>query len=115
MTSQPIKQSISIYIFPNISGSTGNQAMKFGHLIEYNMENNFLGKSCRKCGCETTPRPFSKISKLNVSLDQECKVSYSLFLLYNKLRSIAIYWNQVADHSLLPHIKLFKETKWICN
>ena len=38
----------------------GNQTMKFGLLIEYNMRNIFLNKSCTKFGGETTPRPFSK-------------------------------------------------------
>ena len=35
--SQPGSQTIAIYIFTNISRSKGNQAMKFGQLIEYNM------------------------------------------------------------------------------
>ena len=29
-------------ILTNISGSKGNQAMKFAHLIEYNMRKTFL-------------------------------------------------------------------------
>ena len=44
--------------------------MKFGQLIEYNMSNIFVGKSYTKCAEETIPRPLSKISKLNISLDQ---------------------------------------------
>ena len=44
----------------NISRSTGNQGMKFGQLIEYNMSNIFLEKSCTKNGGKTIPRPFSK-------------------------------------------------------
>ena len=44
--------------------------MKFGHLIEYNMRNTFVEKSYTKYDRETIPRPFSKISKLSVSLDQ---------------------------------------------
>ena len=59
MTSQPVKQTIAINISPNISRSKGNQAMKFGQLIEY-MRNIFLEKSFTKCGGETTPRPFLK-------------------------------------------------------
>ena len=43
--------------------------MKFGQLIEYDMINIFLEKSYKKCD-ETIPRPFSKISKLSISLDQ---------------------------------------------
>ena len=42
------KQLEYTYILPNISQSKGNQAMKFGQLIEYNKGNIFLQKSCRK-------------------------------------------------------------------
>ena len=35
MTSHIAQQVIIIYILFNISGSKGNQAMKFGQLIEY--------------------------------------------------------------------------------
>ena len=52
--------------------------MKFGQLIEYNMRNIFYEKSFSKCGGETIPRPFSK-------------VSYSLSLLYAKWRAIKLY------------------------
>ena len=70
MTSRPGKQTIAIHILPNISRSKGNQAMKFGQLIEYNMRNIFLEKSYTKCGGETSPKPFSKKSKLSISLGQ---------------------------------------------
>ena len=48
----------------------GNQTMKFARLIEYNMTNIFLEKSYTKCSGETSPRLFSKISKLRIPLDQ---------------------------------------------
>ena len=48
ITSQPGKQTIAIHILPDISRSRGNQTMKFGQLIEYNMRNIFLKKSCIK-------------------------------------------------------------------
>ena len=35
MTKQPGEQTIAIHILYNISGSKGNQAFKFGQLIEY--------------------------------------------------------------------------------
>ena len=35
MTSKAGKQTIAIRVLPNISRSKDNQAMKFGHLIEY--------------------------------------------------------------------------------
>ena len=65
--------------------------MKFGQLIERNMKNIFLRKSCTKCGGETSHIPFSEKLKLSISLDQKSKVLYSLFLLYAKLRAIEIY------------------------
>ena len=57
-------------MLPNISRSKGNQAIKFGQLIEYNMRNIFVEKSYTKCAGETIPRPLSKKSKLSISLDQ---------------------------------------------
>ena len=44
MTSQPGLLTIAMHILPNISQSKGNQAMKFGQLIEYNKRNIFLQK-----------------------------------------------------------------------
>ena len=43
--------------------------MKFGQLMKYKMITIFLEKSYRKLGEETIPRPFSKKSKLRISLD----------------------------------------------
>ena len=42
MTSHPGQQIIVIHISPNISGSKGNQSMKFAQLIECNTSNIFL-------------------------------------------------------------------------
>ena len=70
MTSQPGKQTIAIHILPNISRSKGNQTMKFGQLIDYNIRNIFLEKSYTKCGGETIARPFSEKLTLNINLDQ---------------------------------------------
>ena len=70
MTSEPGKQTIAIYIFPFISRSKDNQTVKFGQLIKYNMRKIFLEKSYPKCGGETSLKPFSKKSKLSISLDQ---------------------------------------------
>ena len=39
MTSQTGQEMIPIYILPNISKSKGNQTMKLGQLIAYNMRN----------------------------------------------------------------------------
>ena len=63
-------QTITIHILTNISRSKGKQITKFGQLIKYNMKKNFLEKSYTKCGGDTIPRPFSKKSKLTISLNQ---------------------------------------------
>ena len=55
-------------MLPNISRSKGNQAMKFGQLIEYNMRNIFVEKSYTKCDRETSPRPLSKKLKFSIDL-----------------------------------------------
>ena len=70
MTSHPGLQTIAIQILVNTSRIKGNQAMKLGQLREYSMRNIFFKKSYTKCGGETIPRPFSKKSKLSISLDQ---------------------------------------------
>ena len=44
--------------------------MKFGQIIECHIKNIVLEKSFTKRGKETSPRPFSKKLKLNISLDQ---------------------------------------------
>ena len=46
------------------------------------MRNIFLEKSYTKCGGETSPRSFSKKSKLSTSLDQQSGILYRLPLLY---------------------------------
>ena len=53
-------------MLPNILRNKGNQTMKFGQLIDYDMGNIFLEKSHTKCGGETIPRPYSKESKLSI-------------------------------------------------
>ena len=49
----------------NISRNKGNQAVKFGQFIEYNMRSIFLEKSYIKCGRETCSRAFSKKNKID--------------------------------------------------
>ena len=50
MTPQTGKWTISMHILPNISRRKGNQAVKFGQLIECNMRSIFLEKLYIKCG-----------------------------------------------------------------
>ena len=71
MTSQPRKQTIAIHSLPNITKSKDNQTMKFTHLIQYNMRTIFLEILYTKCGGETVLRPFSKKSKLSISLNKQ--------------------------------------------
>ena len=72
MTSQPDKQTIAMHILPNISRSQGNQTMKFGQLIVYNMKNIFLENLTKRENLikKTVPRHFFKNSQLSISLDQ---------------------------------------------
>ena len=53
--------------------------MKLGQLIDCNLRNNLPEKSYRKCGRETLPMPFSKKSKLSISLDLYSK-SFTQFI-----------------------------------
>ena len=70
MTLPPEKQIIAIHILPNIPKNKDNQTMKFGQLKEYNIRNIFPEKSYTKYGREAISRPFSKKSKLSISVDQ---------------------------------------------
>ena len=63
-----MEQAIAIHILPNISKKNGNQTMKFVQLIEYNMINISLKKSCAKYGRETSLKFLSKKSKFSTSL-----------------------------------------------
>ena len=55
------------------------------------MRNIFCKKNhTQNVDVETVPRPISKKSKLSISVDQWCKVLYSLFLLYANLKTTEI-------------------------
>ena len=58
---------------------------KFPEIPEYNFRKISLEKSYTKCGGGTIPRPFSKESKLSISLDQCFQVLYIVFSLFPKL------------------------------
>ena len=62
--------------------------MTFGQLIQCNIRNIFLEKPYIKYDGGTSPSPFSGKSKLRLSLDQQPKGSYNLFLLYSRLNTI---------------------------
>ena len=47
-----------MHILPNISRIKDSGTIKYCQLIEYNVRNIFLEKSCKKCGEETITRPL---------------------------------------------------------
>ena len=57
-------------MFVIILKSKGNQTMKFGKLIKYNMRNIFFDKSNSKCGGENSLRSFSGKLRMSIYLDQ---------------------------------------------
>ena len=57
MTSQLGKQTIALL---NISRSKGNQTMKFGQLIEYNIRKFFFKIHTQNVGEKLVPDPFLK-------------------------------------------------------
>ena len=87
--------------------------MKFGRLIQNtaNMRNNFLEKSYIKYGGEIILKHFTKKSKLRISLYQQSKIVYSLFLVYVKLRAIEIQKPSCRPLAFTPYQAFFKKTK----
>ena len=68
MGKQRGKQTIGTQALHNISGSKGNQTMKFGQLLEYKMRNIFV-EIYTKCGGETSQTLFLR-TKIEQILDQ---------------------------------------------
>ena len=64
--------------------------MRFGQLIEYNLENILHEKPYTKYGGESSLIPFSGKLKISISFEQNSEVLYSLFLLNPKLRAIVL-------------------------
>ena len=93
MTSKTRKLIITILILPNISRGKDNQIIKFGQLKEYNLRKRFLEKSYPKYSGKASTRPFSKSSKLSISLAQLSQMLKSLFLLYVQAK---IYQNTLS-------------------
>ena len=79
MASQLGKQTMTIHRLANISK---RKVIQSGQLIEHNIRSIFLEKWYTKYCRKTSLRQFSKKLKLRISLDQQSKVGYSLFLLY---------------------------------
>ena len=74
--------------------------MNFGQLIEYNTGNTFLVKSYTKCGGKASLKPFYKISKLNISLNQQSEMVKVCFYCNSKSKSTKIYKNEGAEDLL---------------
>ena len=55
--------------------------------------------------------PVLKHCKASKYYDQDCRSIVLSFIQFVKLKTIKIYWKQAADHLLLPHIKLKKQTE----
>ena len=84
MTSQPAKQTTTIYILPNISRSKGNHTMKLDQLIEYIKRNVFLQKSFKKGDWETSSRLLFVYLKSLIASD--------LKLTFNPLSANFLKW-----------------------
>ena len=65
--------------------------MKFSQLIEYDMKNIFLEKSYTKFGGEASSRPFYKISKSRISLNEHLQCYKVCFSCMSKPKSTKIY------------------------
>ena len=100
-------KTITIHMLPDISRSQGNLTTKFVPLIEYDIRNFLVEKSCTKCGGQS----FFKRWKLNIFLDQQFEILYSLFCCMSKSRTTKTYWNWVTNHLFFIHIKLFSKTE----
>ena len=79
-------KTIAIHKITNIARSKGNQTLKFGLLIEYNMRNILLILD------ELFRDPFQKNQNWVYLWINSSKL-YSLLLLHAKLKTIKIYWN----------------------
>ena len=66
------KKIVSKHALPNILRSKDNQAMKFDHLVEYNMRNTFREKSYTKCGIDACPRLFYKKPTFSIKCCEVC-------------------------------------------
>ena len=118
-----------ITIFPNISRSKGKQRMKFRQLTEHNMRNILISKIIQKCR-KTSPKPFSKKSKLSIYLDQPSEISQFVFIAcpsralpkYTEFKVLttcfyykAFFLNEVQNQSpCLTFSKIFKEKYFSC-
>ena len=76
--------------------------MKFGQLVEYNIRNIFLEKSCTKSGEEASLRLFYEKSKLNISPDQQSVCSRQGLLTYIKTKVLTTCFYRGLELVFLP-------------
>ena len=98
--SQTGKQTITVRILLDISKGKGNQAMKFGNLIEYNLRNIFLQKSYKKRNRETSSRSLSEKALYEVKESGQ-HLSFNIFWKFSawtcnkhKLYKVSDYWSR---------------------
>ena len=87
---------IETHTLSSVSRSKGNQTIKFGQLVEYNIRNIFFWKFMPKMWCRNYSQTLfwkMKIDNIYGSRYLWIKVSYSLFNFMSKYRTIEIYWN----------------------
>ena len=83
MVSHTRKQIIAIRILSNISRTKGNQAKLFRQLIEYNVRNIFLQKSCQNKAVGIVSELFWFFEKtLYKEYTRKRQVTNTLFLKY---------------------------------
>ena len=86
----------------NILQISGNQAMKFGQLIEYPKGNIFLSKLCRKWGREASSSPLFVFLNCFVSGKSKWSAAWFYYILIalklaynrNKLFKTLHYWSR---------------------
>ena len=86
----------------NILQSSGNQAMKFGQLIEYPKGNIFLSKLCRKWGREASSSPLFVFLNCFISGKSKWSAAWFYYILIalklaynrNKLFKTLHYWSR---------------------
>ena len=82
-----------MHIFPNILRNKGNQTIKFGQIIEFNMKSIFLEKLYTKNDAETIPIFFSKVFKSLKSISNSLKFYAICFDCMSKLKALKADWN----------------------
>ena len=89
--SQLGKQSIAVNILPNISAHKGNRTIKFGQLIEYNIEIFFFEQSYTKKVEKLLPDSFLENQNLAYLYISGLKFYKFCFYCMSKLRGIEMY------------------------